>query len=140
MNHVEQLDDPHDDPFADRPPDTEFTNEGAWIEAGTMRRTQPRVFAAPPADANLATESRFFVDWVDQHRESRYPADPSFGHGSAIDVALDALHACRVELPYPAERCGLYVVTCRACGYAISVSTAGRADDPRSVRIPCKPH
>jgi hypothetical protein len=82
--------------------------------------------------------ARFAIDWVDQHREASYPADPTYLNGSAIDVALDAPRACRVELPCPAARCGLWVVTCRACGYAIALATAGRADDPRSVRVPCR--
>lgn len=137
---VHHPDDPHDDAFADAALDPEFSNEAAWIEAGTAKRGQPLAFSTPPSDPNAPTESRFLTDWVDQHRESTYPANPSYPHGSAIDVALDAAHACRVQLPWPAARCGLWVVTCRACGYAISLTTAGRADDPRSVRMPCKRH
>jgi hypothetical protein len=136
-----KIDDPHDDPFADAPDDPEFTNERCWERDGSMRRRQPVAFTIPPAsldpDAPIA-EQRFTLDWIDQQRVSPYPADPTYPEGCAIDVALDAGRACRVELPCPAARCGLWVVTCRACGYAIALATAGRADDPRSVRVPCK--
>ena len=138
---ADHLEDPHDDPFADAAPDPEFSNERAWIEAGTMQRSAPTAFNVPLPAADLdapIAEPRFFVDWVDQHRESQHPADATYPNGCAIDVALDAPKACRVELPYPAARCGLYVITCRACGYAIALATSGRRDDPRSVRMPCR--
>jgi hypothetical protein len=135
---ADHLDDPHDDSFADAPPDPEFLNERRWIDAGTAKRGQPLVFAEPVEAIAAVGTARFAIDWVDQHREASYPADPTYLNGSAIDVALDAPRACRVELPCPAARCGLWVVTCRACGYAIALATAGRADDPRSVRVPCR--
>jgi hypothetical protein len=85
-----------------------------------------------------APAGQFLVDWIDLHRSSDAPADPAWPCGSAIDVALDALTACRLELPWPAERCGLWIVTCRRCGFHIRLETAGRADDPCSVKIPCR--
>jgi hypothetical protein len=138
---ADHLDDPHDDPFAGAPEDPEFTNERAWIDADTMRRGQPAAFASalPSLDPDAPTAApRFLVDWIDQHRESPYPSDPAYPNGSAIDVALDAPRACRVELPCPAARRGTWVVICRECGFAIALATAGRADDPRSVRVPCR--
>lgn len=130
-------DDPHDDAFADAPPDPEFTNEAAWLEAGTARRGQPLGFAASTSEAAPGS-ARFSVDWMDAHREATYPADPAYLNGAAIDVALDAPKACRVQLSYPALRCGLWVITCRQCAFSIAVATAGRADDPCSVRVPCR--
>ena len=85
-----------------------------------------------------AAESRFLIDWVDLHRESTEPADPAYPDGSAIDVALDAPHACRLQLPCPAARCGQWLITCRDCRFYIALATAGRADDPKSVRLPCR--
>ena len=127
----------------EEPNDVEFTNEQAWVDAGTMRRDQPAAFArsgvVEDPGAPIA-ESRFLVDWVDQHHETTRPADPNYPLGTAIDVALDATRACRLELRCPAARCGLWVITCRVCSYAIALSTTGRADDPRSVRVPCKLH
>lgn len=103
------------------------------IYAARQRQQQPSVIS------DQATEPRFLVDWVDQHRETDRPADPNYPDGCAIDVAMDAPHACRLELPCPAARCGLWVVTCRACGFAITLATTGRSDDPRSLRVPCRP-
>jgi C4-type Zn-finger protein len=42
------------------------------------------------------------------------------------------------ELPYPAKRCGIYLVVCERCGYSAAITTAGRPDDPRKVTLPCK--
>jgi hypothetical protein len=132
-------DDPHDDPFADAPPDPERGNEDAWVQAGTARRHQPARLAESAANPAPGA-SRFGVDWIDGHRAATYPADPGYPNGVAIDVALDAVRACRAELPYPAARCGLWVLRCTLCGYAIALATAGRKDDPRTVRLPCRPH
>lgn len=40
-------------------------------------------------------------------------------------------------LPYPARRCGQYVVKCDVCDQIIVVTTAGRPDDPRSLKMAC---
>jgi len=128
-----------DDPFQDAPPDPDFGNEDAWFQRGAMQRHQPAAFTPVPAMAG-APAARFSVDWIDSGRLTEYPADPGYPRGVAIDVALDAPHACRVELPWPAERIGQWVVICRVCGYAIALSTAGRADDPHTARLPCRPH
>jgi hypothetical protein len=113
-----------------------------------MQRVQPQPFRIPqdtgrptvePVEpVSTPAEPRFLVDWVDGHREAAELADPAYPGGCAIDVALDAPKACRVQLPYPAARCGTWVVTCRVCLYAIALATAGRSDDPSSVRVPCK--
>jgi hypothetical protein len=116
-----------------------FENERAWMETGWMRRGQPAPFSVQ-APNSAPTEPRFTVDWIDQQRETTQRADPAYPAGCAIDVALDAPQACRVELPYPAARCGLWVVLCRVCGFPIALAAAGRADDPRSVRLPCRQH
>jgi hypothetical protein len=122
--------------------DSDFDNERIWIESGWARREQPTVFQPPAPTTGDASpkESRFSVDWVDKHHESACPADPAYPCGCTIDVALDALKACRVQLPCPAARCGMWIVRCRACGFSISLATAGRADDPKSVRVPCRLH
>jgi len=133
-----EIDDPHDDSFADAPEDPEFLNERCWERDGSMRRGQPTAFQS--SDDQPPGEPRFLVDWIDGHREAKQPADPTYPNGCAIDVAMDAPRACRLELPCPAPRCGLFVITCKQCGYAIAIATAGRADDPKSVRLPCRPH
>jgi hypothetical protein len=83
------------------------------------------------SDANLE------VTWIDSGREAVYPPDPAYPHGTDIDVTGGQRPSCETTLPYPARRCGQYLVKCSRCGFTDSFSTAGRADDPRSVRVPC---
>lgn len=80
---------------------------------------------------------RFNIRWVDAGREAQCPPDPAYPHGKDIDAAADAERACEVLLKHPARRCGAYVIECRSCGYRFVATTAGRPDDPRSIRIPC---
>jgi hypothetical protein len=82
---------------------------------------------------------QFNVEWFDHGREPQCQADPAYPCG--IDVVVPdrrAGNSCTVELPYPARRCGFYNVTCTVCGMKVLVTTAGRADDPRSVTLPCE--
>ncbi len=82
--------------------------------------------------------SKFIVEWNDHGREPKCAPNPEYPSG--IDVpALDPdAKACKVSLPYPARRCGYYVVECKKCGIRVGCTTAGRADDPRSITINCK--
>lgn len=79
---------------------------------------------------------QFTISWHDGRREAKCPPDPEFPNGKHI--ALDVVaKCCRVELPYPAPRCGVYVVKCTRCGVAVAITTAGRIDDPISADIMC---
>lgn len=80
---------------------------------------------------------RFKIDWVDSGREPRCPPNPDFPDGIDINLADAAEVACTTLLPYPARRCGYYVVRCQVCGTSVAITTAGRPDDPRSAMIPC---
>lgn len=82
-------------------------------------------------------EQALTVEWIDSGREPRCPPNPGFPAGIDIDVS-DGKASCQVALPYPAKRCGSYIVKCRLCGYAAACTTAGRPDDPRSIKIPCQ--
>ncbi len=82
-------------------------------------------------------EQALKVTWVDGRREPRCPPDPRFPKGKDIDAAMGA-PSCETDLPYPAKRCGHFVVECPVCGMTAAITTAGRPDDPRSVKIPCK--
>jgi len=78
------------------------------------------------------------VSWLDHGREPKEKPDPDYPEGKDIDIALGAKPACKVALPYPAPRCGIYLVTCETCGLRVGVTTAGRPDDPRSVSVACR--
>ncbi len=75
--------------------------------------------------------------WIDAGREPECPPDPRYPDGIDIDMLPPDVIGCKVELPYPAPRCGAFHLLCLTCGATMVVSTAGRADDPKSVRIPC---
>lgn len=82
------------------------------------------------------------IAWIDRGREPQCPPDPAFPTGKDVDIAglmcVDGHPRCKVELPYPAKRCGVYLVNCEACESSVAVTTAGRPDDPRSVTMPCR--
>jgi len=82
-------------------------------------------------------EQAIRVTWHDGGREPQCEPNPAYPKGIDLDVSLGAKNTCSVTLPYPAKRCGHFIVKCRACGTRIAITTAGRPDDPRSVRIPC---
>ena len=79
------------------------------------------------------------VTWIDGHREPTQPPWPEYPLGKDVDGSMGAKDTCKVALPYPAKRCGHYEVRCRACGASVGVTTAGRIDDPRSVKMACRP-
>lgn len=76
------------------------------------------------------------VDWIDHRREPTQPPNPDYPLGIDLDVSKGK-RSCSTALPYPAKRCGAYVITCDVCGMKAVATTAGRPDDPRSIRIPC---
>lgn len=82
-------------------------------------------------------EQTMKVTWIDSGREPRCAPNPAYPGGKDLDIS-GGLRSCVTALPYPAKRCGYYVVECEKCGLSIACTTAGRADDPRSLRIPCK--
>lgn len=82
-------------------------------------------------------EPTFIIAWTDAGEQAQKDPDPRFPSG--IDVnAGDPRQGCSFPLPYPAPRIGAWIVQCNACGMSVAVSAAGRRDDPRSVRVPCK--
>jgi hypothetical protein len=85
------------------------------------------------------SEPQFKIAWLDAGRNPTEASDPRYPQGIDLDVAAGKAASCLVCLPYPAPRCGMYHVECRRCGVNALVTAAGRADDPRSIRLPCKP-
>ncbi len=78
------------------------------------------------------------VTWLDFEREPRCAPDPDYPDGKDLDLAPPWGRTCETDLPYPAKRCGAYVVGCSICGQSVAITTAGRPDDPRHVRLPCR--
>lgn len=85
----------------------------------------------------MSRRAQFEILWHDSGKEPRCPPNPEYPDGIDVDAAGDA-SACVADLPYPAKRIGTYIVKCQRCGISIGLTTAGRPDDPKSVRVPCK--
>lgn len=79
----------------------------------------------------------FKIEWIDGGREPKCAPNPAYPNGVDLNMATSLNRACTVVLPYPAKRCGYYHIECKICGLCFAVTTAGRPDDPRSVRINC---
>lgn len=82
-------------------------------------------------------EQKMKVEWVDFEREPRCAPNPNFPDGVDADTSEGAMKTCIAQLPYPAKRCGMYTVECPKCGIKVGCTTAGRPDDPRSIKIAC---
>lgn len=80
----------------------------------------------------------FHIEWIDNGREPQCAPNPKYPNGVDLNSARSDQLSCETALPYPAKRCGLYIVTCLDCGLRAAATTAGRPDDPRSIRMPCK--
>jgi hypothetical protein len=80
---------------------------------------------------------QWHIVWRDSGREPQVAPNPAYPAGKDVDVSAGAVPRCTTALPYPARRCGAYVVTCRRCGFRGAITTAGRPDDPRSITVPC---
>ena len=79
------------------------------------------------------------IEWHDAGLEPRVPPNPNYPKGIDLDVSDGRKPNCTTALPYPAKRIGHYIVTCALCGLRIGCTTAGRPDDPRSIKVACKP-
>lgn len=78
------------------------------------------------------------ITFLDSGREPKCAPNPDYPLGRDMDVSEGATKFCKVSLPYPAPRCGVMAVQCLACGYSAACTVAGRVDDPRSIKLPCK--
>lgn len=83
--------------------------------------------------------SKLSVKWFGAGgRRATEPANPQFPEGVMLDLSKGAQTTCEVDIPYPAEGIGIWRVECPLCGGTYAVSAAGRADDPRWLRVGCK--
>jgi len=78
------------------------------------------------------------IEWHDSGHEPQNRPNPKYPDGMDLDMSRGALRVCEVSLPYPAKRIGYYSIECNECGLRVAISTAGRPDDPRSVKLGCK--
>lgn len=84
------------------------------------------------------------IEWQDFGREPQCAPDPKFPDGiDVIDPMIgragtSGKSTCKVDLPYPAKRCGVHLVYCEVCDQRVALTTAGRRDDPRSLTMLCK--
>jgi hypothetical protein len=65
------------------------------------------------------------------------PPNPAYPKGIDVREAAPGVASCRADLPYPVPEQLFWSICCRQCGRTLMVTVAGRADDPRSVPIPC---
>lgn len=79
------------------------------------------------------------VTFLDSGREPQCKPDPNFPDGKPVNLVPSGIHkSCCRNLPYPAPRCGLYMIKCTKCGFTAAITVAGRPDDPRIIMMPCK--
>jgi hypothetical protein len=71
-------------------------------------------------------------------RKAQHPPDPRYPLGLTVDGS-EGRPSCTVSLQYPAPCVGKWLIGCDQCGTVSIVTAAGRADDPHTVRLPCKP-
>lgn len=81
----------------------------------------------------------FDVTFLDSGRSPTQKPDPAYPDGREIDLRQAGQKGCCYNLPYPAPRCGVYIVECDVCGYRAAITVAGRPDDPNKVTMPCGP-
>lgn len=79
----------------------------------------------------------FKIEWKDSGQEPQEQPDPRYPFGIDLDVSAGAAKTCSSPLIYPAPRIGVFILECEECGLRVAVTTAGRRDDPRSVKVAC---
>jgi hypothetical protein len=79
-----------------------------------------------------------YSKWHDAGREPQCAPNPNYPDGIDIVIGKSGAKSCSTNLPYPADRCGHYVVGCTVCGLRVAITTAGRPDDPRSIKLECR--
>lgn len=78
------------------------------------------------------------VTFISHNRKPTCAPNPAYPNAMDIDLTKGAKVACLAELPYPAECCGVLIVRCAKCNESAAITTAGRIDDPRTVKMPCR--
>lgn len=76
----------------------------------------------------MTSPGEMIVTWHDAGREPQCPPNPAYPNGIDLDLSEGARRTCTTPLPYPAKRCGQYLVVCKTCDQSVIVTTAGRLD------------
>lgn len=84
------------------------------------------------------SEKPFVVKATNRRGPPKCPPNPAYPNGVEVNLASPGERFCLATLPYPAPERLVWHVTCRACGFRVGVTAAGRPDDPTGVRIPCQ--
>lgn len=84
-----------------------------------------------------ATMNDLSVTFISHRRKAKCAPHPDYPNGIDIDMTKGAKVGCLADLPYPAKCCGILIVRCEKCGESAAITTAGRVDDPRTVKLAC---
>ena len=83
-------------------------------------------------------EQAIEVKFLSHNRKPKCAPNPAYPDGMDVDMTGGAKVACLANLPYPAECGGVWIVDCKTCGLRVGITAAGRPDDPRTAKLPCK--
>lgn len=84
------------------------------------------------------TDHQFDIEFKGTGEKAKNPANEAHPNGMDIDASRGKEKTCMATLPYPAVECGAWLVRCKTCGSSAAVTAAGRSDDPRSIKMPCR--
>jgi hypothetical protein len=79
----------------------------------------------------------FKFTFLDAGRELQCGADPRYPNGLDLDLSSGKTGCC-FNTPYPAPRRGMMEAECETCGVRAMFTVAGRADDPRTLKLACR--
>lgn len=109
------------------------------MHGAAHRQSDSGVSGGQGRGGNVKTP-QFKIEFVPSGRgKAQCAPDPRFPEGVHVDLKITGTPSCTAELPYQAPECGHFLVECRQCPFTLIVTAAGRADDPRSITMPCLP-
>lgn len=85
----------------------------------------------------MRNKGRWTVKWFSVHRLPKNVPDLRYPNGIDVDCS-EGRRGCTVSLEHPTRGCGYYYIECQECGINAVITTAGRIDDPRSLKLPCR--
>jgi hypothetical protein len=99
----------------------------------------------PHEEGRWPVRGAFSISWSARTRVENgvartgpaHPATPGFENGTDLDLARDAASWCTASCPPWPGKLGMLHLRCQHCDVTVDLTTAGRADDPKLVRLPC---